>query len=255
MTRSLNARWRAGDVTLGMWLMTPGADTAEVLGELDFDYLCIDQQHGLIGDADVLAVLRALRSSAATPIVRVASNDAAAIGSALDAGALGVVIPMVNTAEQARRAVAACRYAPRGSRSFGPTRAILVHGTDYVAAADDEVSCIPMIETVEAVENLDEILAVDGVDAAYVGPSDLGVSMGLGPGVDHDDADFRAALDAVLAGCARHGVIPAIHADPAHAAMRVEQGFRMVTVTADFRALQAGAAAALAQARPAPERG
>lgn len=247
MTRSLNTRWRDGDVTLGMWLMTPGADTAEALAPLGFDYLCIDQQHGLIGDADALAVLRAVRTAAATPIVRVASNDAAAIGRALDAGALGVVVPMVNTVEEAQRAVAACRYAPRGTRSFGPTRATLVHGSDYANWADAEVSCIPMIETVSAIEHLDAILAVEGVDAAYVGPSDLGVSMGLGAGVDHDDDRFRDALQAVLEGCARHGVVPGIHASPEVAARRVEQGFRMVTVTADVRALQVGAAAALAQ--------
>lgn len=252
MVRSLNSRWRDGDVTLGMWLMTSGADTAEVLAPLGFDYLCVDHQHGLVGDADVLAVLRAVRTSEATPLVRVAANEASAIGSALDAGALGVVVPMVNDAAEARRAVAACRYAPAGSRSFGPTRAALVHGPDYATWADEEVSCIPMIETVQAIEHLDEILAVEGVDAAYVGPSDLGVSMGIGPGVDHDDDRFRDALRAVLEGCRRHGVVPGIHATPELAARRVEQGFRMVTVTADFRALQVGAAAALAQATARP---
>lgn len=248
MVRSLNTRWRDGDVTLGIWLMTPGADTAEVLAPLGFDYLCIDRQHGLVGDADVIAVLRAIRTSEATPIVRVASHEPSAIGTALDAGALGVVVPMVNDRHDAQQAVAACRYAPMGARSFGPTRAALVHGPDYATRANQDVSCIPMIETVEALDNLDEILAVEGVDAAYVGPSDLGVSMGIGPGVDHDDDRFRDGLRAVLDGCQRHGVVPGIHATPELAARRVEEGFRMVTVTADFRALQAGASAALAQA-------
>lgn len=253
MVRSLNSRWHGGDTTLGMWLMTSGPDTAEALALMEFDYVCVDQQHGLIGDADALAILRALRTSTATPIVRVPGNDAATIGRALDAGALGVIVPMVNSADEARRAVAACRYAPSGTRSFGPTRASQVHGADYATRANDEVSCIPMIETVEAIEHLDEILAVDGVDAAYIGPTDLGVSMGLGPGVDHDDDGFRAALQAVLDGCAHHGVVPGIHATPELAAQRVDQGFRMVTVAVDYRLLQAAARDALAQVRPEPD--
>jgi 4-hydroxy-2-oxoheptanedioate aldolase len=250
MATSLNTRWRAGEVTLGLWVSTPGADTAETIAAFDVAYVCVDLQHGLIDLGQGRDVLRALRTSTATPICRVAGNDAASIGAVLDAGALGVIVPMVNSADEARAAVAACRYAPDGRRSFGPTRAALVHGTDLFGRANHEISCIPMIETVEAIEHLDEILDVEGIDAVYVGPSDLGVSMGLGPGVDHDDARFRQALAAVLAGCARRGIVPGIHASPGLVPARVQQGFRMVTVTTDLQALRAGLIAALATADP-----
>ena len=163
----------------------------------------------------------------------------------LDAGALGVIIPMVNTVEQARRAVASCFYQPKGVRSHGPVRAALAHGDGYGSEANDEVVCIVMIETVEAVENLDSILSVPGIDAVYVGPADLSRTLGLPPAGDHDHPDFVGAIDTILAGCARAGIVPGIHAAPPLVQKRLEQGFRMVTATSDQLALLAGARAAL----------
>jgi 4-hydroxy-2-oxoheptanedioate aldolase len=166
----------------------------------------------------------------------------------LDAGALGVIIPMVNTPDEARRAVDACRYAPVGTRSFGPLAAGARYGADYVTTANDVVACIPMIETRQAVEAIDDILAVPGIDAVYIGPADLSLTYGLPPATDHPGEPFDSALKTVVDACQRHGVVPGIHASAALAAKRHAGGFRMITVGFDalpaMTALRADAKAA-----------
>ena len=253
-TNPLAVAWSEGRSTVGVWLASEGRASAEVLARAGFDYVVIDLQHGLLSTSGALEVMRALAGTESVVLCRAPSNDAAAIGRLLDHGAGGVIVPMVNDADDARRAVAACRYAPRGSRSWGPTRARLVAEPSAFAtpaAADASVLCIPMIETVEAVANLDEIVAVDGIDALYVGPSDLGITMRLAPAVDHPDERFVAALTAVRERCAERGIGAGVHADPDHARRRLDEGFSMVTVTSDLDALRRGAAAALdALARP-----
>jgi 4-hydroxy-2-oxoheptanedioate aldolase len=245
---SLNSRWRDGAVTLGAWLTTPEPAVAEVIGDCGFDYVNVDLQHGLVDFAAAVSVFRALVGRDVVVTCRVPSNEAGIIGKVLDAGAMGVIVPMVNTVEEAERAVRACRYAPAGTRSYGPIRARRQYGADYAEWANEHVSCIPMIETAQAIENLDDILAVDGIDAIYVGPSDLAVSMGLAPGLDNPDHGFQAALVSVLEGCRRRSVVPGIHSGPPLAATRLEQGFRMVTVCSDLVALESAARAALGAA-------
>src|SRR2546423_5351892 len=153
----LTARWRAGQKTLGAWLMLRDPVIAEAAAGAGYDYVCIDMQHGLGELSDALAMLQAMTRTAAVPIVRVPWNEAGIIGRVLDAGALGIIVPMVNSFEEAERAVAACRYAPAGSRSVGPVRPSMVHGASYVVEANAAVACIPMIETKEAIGRLDEI--------------------------------------------------------------------------------------------------
>jgi 4-hydroxy-2-oxoheptanedioate aldolase len=224
---------------------------AEAVADLGFDYVNIDMQHGFADYADVVDMFRALETGGggSTLTCRVPWNEPGIIGRVLDAGAMGVIIPMVNTVEQAQRAVAACRYAPHGARSYGPIRASRVNGPDYHATANERVACIPMIETVEALGNLDAILAVSGIDAVYVGPADLSLTLGLAPRGDHDDASFNDALATIVAACERHGVVAGIHANPDIASKRLAQGFRMVTVTSDLQALAAGAGTALRSVR------
>ena len=142
-----------------------------------------------------------LARTPAVPVVRVPSNEPGIIGRALDAGALGVIVPLVNSADEARRAVAACRFPPDGTRSSGPLVPRVRHGQDYQAEVNDVVACIPMIETRQAVENVDEILAVPGIDAVYVGPNDLSLSYGLAPSVDNDGDPFNSALARVVESC------------------------------------------------------
>ena len=144
---------------------------------------------------------------------------------------------MVNTRAEAEAAVRACRYAPDGSRSFGPARVLRQEGPDYYANANADVAVIPMIETAEAVENLDDILSVPGLDAAYVGPSDLSLTLGLPPGNNDGKVAFDEALATIVEGCARHGVIAGCHTSAEMCQRRIQQGFRMITITSDTVAL------------------
>ncbi len=256
---TLKTAWAADETTIGLWLSTPNLLGAEQLSSADpgsgsFDYVNIDMQHGVIDYSDVAPLLMAMQRAAAIPTVRVPWNEPGIIGKVLDAGAMGVIVPMVNTVAEAEAAVSSCFYQPKGSRSHGPIRAghALSAGYDgepYAVVANDHVLCIPMIETVQAVENLDEILAVPGIDAVYVGPADLSRTLGLAPAGDHDDQTFVDALDTIVAGCRKAGVTPGIHASPGLVAKRQAQGFRMITATSDHLAAMDGARAALATAR------
>lgn len=239
----LRTSWAGGETSIGGWVSTANAVTTEVMARANFDYLCIDNQHGLIGYQDTAGLLQVAALGTSVPLVRVFSNDAAQIGRVLDAGAHGVIVPMVNSAAEALAAVSACRYAPDGTRSFGPN-GISMREPGYYAGANQSALCIPMIETAEAIAALDEILSVSGVDAIYVGPADLSISLGLPPGNNDDDQRFTDALATIVAACGRHGVAAGIHATPNLVARRTEMGFQMITSVSDLSALRAGIAAA-----------
>lgn len=240
MTRDrLKQQWERGEVTFGGWMLTSDPLVAATLGSLEFDYVGIDVQHGAAADESTANLIAALGHRTA-PLVRVSENSPSAIGSALDAGALGIIVPFVESAEQARAAVAACRYPPQGVRSFGPARARLAYGADYGSVANGLVACIPMIETTAGVKNAEEIMAVPGVDAVYVGPADLSLSLGLPPLLDHADPAFSAALTTVTRAARRHGVVAGVHANAAVAHQRLEQGFTMITVGVDQAVLAEG---------------
>jgi 4-hydroxy-2-oxoheptanedioate aldolase len=198
-------------------------------------------------------MMQAINTTPTVPFVRVPWNDVSAINRALDAGAYGVIVPMVNSAEETRRAVAACRYAPVGARSWGPVRAQFALGGNYFERAHEEVACIIMIETKQAVEQLDEILAVPGIDAVYVGPADLSITLGLPPGLDNAGA-FEEARLRIAAACKAHGVIAGMHANASLAAKHAAAGYQMITITHDVGALVSSAAAdlKLAHGEPAP---
>ncbi len=229
--------WNAGETAKGAWLAIPSSFSAEIVARCDFDYVCIDTQHGLLDYTDSWQLLQAINLGEATPVVRVPWNEPGIIGKSLDAGARAIIVPMVNTASEAAAAVRACRYAPQGGRSFGPARVTRQEGDDYFGGANADVAVIPMVETVEAVANLDEILAVPGVDAIYVGPADLSVSLGLVPGNNDGVAAFDDAYAAIVSACERAGVMPACHGTADLFARRREQGFKMVTITSDAVAL------------------
>lgn len=234
----LRDTWARQETAHGCWVSLPGPHTTELVARAGFDYACIDMQHGLADYADAIAMLQVLELGNATPVVRVPWNEPGIIGRMLDGGALGVIVPMVNSVADAEAAAHACRYPPRGGRSHGPIRAAAQHGPDYVPRANDRVVCIPMIETVEAVERLDGILAVDGVDAIYVGPADLSLSLGLEPKNNDDVARFTETLEHIATTATNAGVVPGIHANASLAGRRREQGYRMVTVATDAVALR-----------------
>ena len=238
--------WRDGKyVTLG-WLSVSHGFTAEVMARQGFDALCVDLQHGTSEMNDVLPMLQAISQTDTAPVVRVAWNDPAPIMRALDLGAYGIIVPLVNTAEEAAKAVAACRYPPVGMRSSGPIRAAHYGGADYGAKANDEIVVMAMIETKEGIENLDAICATPGLDAVYIGPADLSFALGLDPRADNPDPLHLETCDRILAAAHRHGIKAAMHcASGAFAAGAVKRGFDMVMLTSDVACMIAGARAQL----------
>lgn len=238
---------RSDKVAIGGWISNPSTINAEVMGAAGFDYVAIDTQHGAVDYSSMLPMLQVLSIGSSTPIVRVPSCDSGHIGKALDAGARAVIVPMVNDRSTCERALAYTRYAPEGERSFGPTRAVLIEGDDYFDHASDQISLIPMIETVEAMRNIDDILSVPGIEAIYVGPNDLSISLGIKPNTD--DPRLDEAMVEIAEGCRRNGVVPGVHASAALCAKRIDQGFGMVTVSADVVSLRKQTAADLATAR------
>lgn len=242
--------WRTGGQTVGAWLGINSGYSAEVMANRGFDWLCIDAQHGLIDYPDAVHMLQAISTTNTTPFVRVPWNDPPTIMKMLDAGSYGVVVPLVNNRSEAEAAVAACRYPPDGIRSYGPARASIYGGTGYPSWANDEIACIVMIETAEALDNLDEIMSTPGVDAAYIGPSDLAYALGLEPTGDNNDPRHVETVERIFTTAKRHGVAPGIHTSSVEYATRyLKMGFQMVTLGADGGFMSAKATADLATAR------
>lgn len=245
----LKELWAAGGSAVGGWAVMGSPFAAELVAVAGFDYLTVDCQHGLSDLGVMVPMLQAVSRTGPTPLVRVTRNEPGAIGKALDAGAEGVIVPMVNTPEEAALAVAGCRYAPHGVRSYGPVRSGMFLGSD-TAYANAQVLCLVMIETVEGVAAADAICATPGVDGVYVGPADLAVSMGMSPAEAGGSREHADALDHVRRACEAHGVIPGIHTSGGAAARaQLDAGFRMVTVSTDAALLRAAATAELAAAR------
>lgn len=239
----LKERWAAGGSVLGVWMAIPSGITGEVVARAGFDFVCVDNQHGTHDYQSTLHMLQVIALGSSVPLVRVPWNEPGVVGKVLDAGAQGVVVPMVNSVAEAEAVVRACRYPPDGSRSYGPVAAAM-RTNDYAATANEAIACIPMIETVEAVEALDDILSVPGIDAVYVGPADLSISLGLRPEVNLDNPSFTEALETIVAGCSRHGIPAGIHGTTALVERYLGMGFRMITATSDLLALRAGLAGA-----------
>ena len=228
-------------VTMG-WLSIANGFTAELMARQGFDALCVDLQHGTMGMSDVLPMLQAISQTDTTPIVRVPWNDAAPIMKALDLGAYGIIVPMINTAEDAAKAVAACRYLPTGMRSAGPIRALHYGGADYFAKADAEIVVFGMIETKDGLANLDAIAATPGLDALYIGPADLSFALGLPPKADNPEPLHMETCNRILETAHRHGKKAAMHcASAAFAAGAIERGFDLVMLTQDVACMVAGA--------------
>jgi 4-hydroxy-2-oxoheptanedioate aldolase len=244
--------WNDGNAVINGWLAIPSSYATEVMAHTGFDSLTVDMQHGVVDYADAVTMFQAISTTAVTPLARVPWNDPAWIMKTLDAGAMGIICPMVNTAEDARRLVAACRYPPDGIRSFGPIRAKVAYGDDYHDHANEQVIVMPQVETPEAIGNLDDILSVPGVDAVYVGPSDLAMALGLQPRDGQTNDIAVAARAEILRICQRHEVPAGIHQQSAKGALeQLGLGFRFVTIASDNRFLAAKARAEVGDVRAA----
>lgn len=245
---AMKERWAAGGFVVGVWMLIPSGITAELVARAGFDFVCVDNQHGVNDYQSTTHMLQVVALGSSVPLVRVPWNEPGVIGKMLDAGAQGIVVPMVNSAAEAEAVVRACRYAPEGARSYGPVAAGL-RTDDYAATANDAIACIPMIETVEAIEAIDDILSVPGIDAIYVGPADLSISLGLPPESEYDNPRFVEALETIVAACNHRSVPAGIHASTALVGRYLELGFRMITATSDLVSLRTGLGDAAALAR------
>ncbi len=252
--RSLSGLLIGKAETLGGWCAIPNAFTAEIIGRSGFDWVCVDTQHGPIGIETMLSMLQALDAAGVPALVRVARNDASLIGYALDCGAAGVIVPLVDTPEEAAMAASAARYSPAGARSFGPTRAALRETSFSTSSANNTSFCMVQIETPDAVDAVDEIATTPGVDGLLVGPSDLTLTMGVGVG-EIRNPDFRHACRRVVEACREAGTIPGIFCGSWDAiAVAREDGFQMIAVLSDVRLLKSAAVDAVHRLRRNQER-
>lgn len=240
----IKERIRAGEIVVNAWLSIGSSYSAEGMGHAGFHSVTVDLQHGMLGFSEALPMLQAISATPAVPLVRVPDLNVSKIMHLLDAGAYGIICPMISTPEEAEKLVAACRYPPLGNRSFGPSRGLLYGGSDYVSEADKTVMAIPMIETSEAVDRIDEILAVEGVDMVYLGPNDL--AFALDGAVSYPRPKSEAAIAHVRERAAAHGIATGIFCtDAIDAKARADQGFQMVTPANDFAHLTRSGKAAV----------
>jgi 4-hydroxy-2-oxoheptanedioate aldolase len=249
----LRVLWNAGRPALGGWCALSDSFSAEIMASSGFDWICVDTQHGLVDFQQAVQMLQAISTTDAVPLVRVPANDAPTIGRVLDAGARGVIVPMVNSPSDAVAAASACRYPPAGVRSFGPIRAAFYAGVDYYEHSNADVVCVVMVETRQAVEAVEQIAAVEGIDAILIGPADLSITLGLPPGADTKNPQFVSAVAHVLAACRAHNVHAGIAATAVNAAEWISEGFSFVGIANDALLLSAAARTAVDTARGGPK--
>jgi 4-hydroxy-2-oxoheptanedioate aldolase len=233
---------KSGEPAIGIWLNVPNLNSAEALATIGWDWLTLDVEHGCYNPETQQAMFLAIASQGVVPLARIANNDPTIIKQTLDAGAMGIVVPMVCSAEEARRAVEASKYPPEGIRSAGGGRWRYAYGSDWQQRANDETLCIVMIEHQTAVERAEEILSVPGVDACFIGPNDLSWSMGLKG--QRNEAHSAALLKVRDAG-QKVGTPVGLHCQsPQEVVERIGQGFQFLACQNDMAFMATGAAAA-----------
>jgi 4-hydroxy-2-oxoheptanedioate aldolase len=246
----LKTIWGRGEAVINGWLSIPSAFSAEIMAHQGFDSITVDMQHGVVDYQVAVTMLQAISTTPAVPLARVTWNDPALLMKILDAGVYGVICPMISTREQAEALIQACKYPPRGYRSWGPVRASIYAGADYGDHANADIVVMPMIETADALKNLDDILSVDGVDAIYVGPSDLSLALGYKPRLDQTEPAVVEAQKKIVAACKKRGVAAGIHNNTAaYALQMIEIGYQFVTIASDSRFMAAKAAEEVAVVR------
>jgi 4-hydroxy-2-oxoheptanedioate aldolase len=247
----LRARLKSGKACLNGWLAIPSGFSAETMAQCGFDSVTVDMQHGVQDYQSMVQCFHAMDRYPITPLTRVPWNEPGIIGKALDGGAWGIICPMVNNAAEATALANACLYPPKGRRSNGPIRAG-AYGTEtpYQSVANDEVLVIPMIETQEALDNIDAILDVPGISGIYIGPSDLGLSLGMKPILDREEPEIFPIYEKLIKATEKRGLFAGIHnASGAYAARMIAMGFRFVTLSNDSGLMARAARAEIAVTR------
>jgi 4-hydroxy-2-oxoheptanedioate aldolase len=242
--------WKAGGAVVNGWLAIPTGFSAETMAHQGWDSLTIDMQHGVMDYQAAVNMLTAISTTNTVPVVRVPWNEPGILMKMLDAGAYALICPMVNTREDAEKLVASTHYPPLGNRSMGPIRASLYGGADYQPKANETIVVFAMIETRQALDNLDAILSVKGLDAVYIGPADLSLALGCNPTFDDVDKPVAEAIDMILAKARERGVVAGVHnGTPEGALKRIARGFQFVTISSDARLMAAGAQQVMAKMR------
>ena len=251
MSNMLKKRLQAGKACVNGWLAIPDGFAAETMAQCGWDSVTVDMQHGVQDYLSMVRCFQAMDKHPITPLVRVPWNEPGIVGKVLDAGAMGVICPMVNTVEEARALVQYSKYPPKGTRSNGPIRAGAYGSSgNYQKTANDEILVIPMIETKQAIENIKGILDVPGIDGIYVGPSDLSFSYGKEPKLDVEDPEILAIYDMLLAETAKRGIAAGLHnGSPAYANKMIQKGFKLVTIANEVGLMCQAATAAVKAAR------
>lgn len=246
----LRSLWREGGAAVNGWCAIPSSFAAETMAHQGWDSLTIDLQHGVVDYQTAVTMLQAISTTPVVPFARVPWLEPGIIMKLLDAGSYGIICPMVNTRADAERFAGACRYVPQGYRSFGPIRALLYGGADYPAHANDTVVAMAMIETKEAIANIDDIMSVPGIDAIYIGPADLSLSLSSTPKFDVEDGPVFEAIEFILKKAKQHGKIAGIHnGTPEYALKMARLGFQFVTIASDARLMAAKSAEVVGKMR------
>lgn len=251
MANKVKAAWQAGKAVVNGWLAIPNAFSAEMYSRAGWDSVTVDMQHGVQDYLSCVACFQGMQSSGAVPMVRVPWNEPGIIGKVLDAGAYGVICPMINSEAEARALVQYSKYPPVGARSNGPVRAgIYGEAGSYQRTANDDVLLIPMIETRKAVDSVEAILDVGHIDGIYVGPSDLAFSLGMTPKLDAEEKEILTIYERLLKETSKRNIAAGIHCGTAAYAKRmIAMGFKLVTISNDVGLLANAAKAAVAEAR------
>ena len=245
MQNALKSLLKNGKTTFGITVTIGSPEVPYALGNLGLDWVNFDSQHSVLNNSTISEMIQALGHSKTVSIVRVLSNDLGQINKALDMGAQAVIVPLVNTRTEAERAVRSAKYNPPGSRSFGSR--VSLRDPEYTATADDEIMVIPQIETALGLQNVEEIVTTDGVDAVFCGPYDLSMSLGIFR--QFENPAFQRAVERIISTCEAHGVAPGLLAPTGPVQRDIQRGFRMISLGGDLSILIQGIGAVLRNAR------
>src|ERR1700742_1410087 len=251
MSNKLKARIAAGKAAVNAWLAIPSGFSAEGMAQCGWDSITVDMQHGVQDYQSMVQCFQSMTAHPVTPLVRVPWNEPGIIGKALDGGAMGIICPMVNNKAEAAALASYSLYPPMGKRSNGPIRAAMYgEASNYQKTANDEIEIIPMIETQEGIDNIDEILSVPGITGIYIGPSDMGLSLGLIPTLDREEPLILGIYEKLLASCKKHGKFAGLHnGSAASAARMVKMGFQLCTIQNDSGLMAKASKEAITQFR------